>query len=114
MIQHDCGHGSFFARRRFDDWTGRALGVLTLTPYDYWRRAHATHHASAGNLDERGVGDIATLTVSEYYGRSRWGRIGYRLYRHPLVMFGVGPIWLFLFQQRLPMGMMRDGVLPWV
>ena len=82
MIQHDCGHGSFFARRRFDDWTGRVLGVLTLTPYDYWRRAHATHHASAGNLDERGVDDITTLTVAEYYARSRWGRIGYRFYRH--------------------------------
>ncbi len=114
MIQHDCGHGSFFARRRFDDWTGRILGVLTLTPYDYWRRAHATHHASAGNLDERGVGDITTLTVTEYYARSRWGRIGYRFYRHPLVMFGIGPAWLFLIQQRLPFGMMRGGVLPWM
>lgn len=114
MIQHDCGHGSFFARRRIDDWTGRILGVLTLTPYDYWRRAHAMHHASAGNLDERGVGDITTLTVTEYYARSKWGRIGYRLYRHPLVMFGIGPAWLFLFQQRLPFGMMRDGFLPWV
>lgn len=91
MIQHDCGHGSFFARRRFDDWTGRILGVLTLTPYDYWRKAHAVHHASAGNLDARGVGDITTLTVVEYRRRSRWGRIRYRLYRHPLVMFGVGP-----------------------
>lgn len=114
MIQHDCGHGSFFARRRIDDWTGRILGVLTLTPYDYWRRAHAQHHASAGNLDERGVGDITTLTVTEYHARSRWGRIGYRLYRHPLVMFGIGPAWLFLFQQRLPLGMMRDGILPWI
>jgi omega-6 fatty acid desaturase (delta-12 desaturase) len=63
MIQHDCGHGSFFARRRLDDWTGRAIGVLTLTPYDYWRRTHAAHHATAGNLDERGIGDITTLTV---------------------------------------------------
>lgn len=114
MIQHDCGHGSFFARRRFDDWTGRVLGVLTLTPYDYWRKAHATHHASTGNLDERGIGDITTLTVSEYYARSWWGRVAYRLYRHPLVMFGIGPAWLFLFQQRLPFGMMRDGPLPWI
>jgi omega-6 fatty acid desaturase (delta-12 desaturase) len=64
MIQHDCGHGSFFAHRKADDWTGRLIGVLTFTPYDYWRRAHAAHHASAGNLDERGVGDITTLTVS--------------------------------------------------
>ncbi|MGV1794560.1 fatty acid desaturase [Rhizobium lusitanum] len=114
MIQHDCGHGSFFAHRRSDDWTGRILGVLTLTPYDYWRRAHAAHHASAGNLDERGVGDITTLTVREYYSRSRWGQIRYRLYRHPLVMFGIGPAWLFLFKQRLPVGMMRGGTLPWL
>ena len=114
MIQHDCGHGSFFAHRHTDDWTGRAIGVLTMTPYDYWRRAHATHHASAGNLDERGVGDITTLTVAEYRALSLWGRIGYRLYRHPTVMFGVGPAWLFLFKHRLPFGMMRSGVTPWV
>jgi omega-6 fatty acid desaturase (delta-12 desaturase) len=114
MIQHDCGHGSFFARRRVDDWTGRVIGVLTMTPYDYWRRAHATHHASAGNLDERGVGDIATLTVKEYYSLSASGRLKYRLYRHPIVMFGIGPIWVFLFKQRLPFGMMRSGALPWV
>ncbi len=73
MIQHDCGHGSFFARRRVDDWVGRTIGILTLTPYDYWRRAHAEHHASAGNLDERGVGDIETLTIAEYNALSRWG-----------------------------------------
>ncbi|MGO4567942.1 fatty acid desaturase [Rhizobium sp. 2YAF20] len=114
MIQHDCGHGSFFARRRIDDWTGRVIGVLTMTPYDYWRRAHATHHASAGNLDERGVGDIATLTVKEYKALSAAGRLKYRLYRNPLVMFGIGPIWVFLFKQRLPFGMMRSGALPWV
>lgn len=114
MIQHDCGHGSFFARRRVDDWVGRTIGILTLTPYDYWRRAHAEHHASAGNLDERGVGDIETLTIAEYNALSHWGRLGYRLYRHPIVMFGIGPAWLFLFKQRLPFGMMRSGALPWI
>ncbi|PKA42128.1 fatty acid desaturase [Rhizobium sullae] len=114
MIQHDCGHGSFFARRGIDDWTGRVIGVLTLTPYAYWRRAHAAHHASAGNLDERGVGDITTLTVAEYRALSPMNRLGYRLYRHPLVMFGIGPAWLFLFKQRLPFGMMNCGALPWV
>lgn len=114
MIQHDCGHGSFFAHRSGDDWTGRVIGVLTLTPYDYWRRAHAEHHATAGNLDERGVGDISTLTVREYRERGFWGRLGYRLYRHPLVMFGIGPIWVFGIKQRLPFGMMRSGVSPWV
>ncbi|MEB2846498.1 fatty acid desaturase [Rhizobiales bacterium RZME27] len=114
MLQHDCGHGSFFGKRRWDDWTGRAIGVLTLTPYDYWRRAHAEHHASAGNLDERGVGDITTLTVAEYRALRPRGKLGYRLYRHPLVMFGLGPAFLFLFKQRLPFGMMRSGALPWL
>jgi len=114
IIQHDCGHGSFFANRHFDNWTGRVIGVLTLTPYDYWRRMHAKHHASTGNLDERGVGDIMTLTVAEYKALSRWGRLRYRLYRHPIVMFGIGPIWLFLFEQRLPIGMMRAGAEPWI
>lgn len=114
MIQHDCGHGSFFARRWVDDWTGRVIGVLTLTPYDYWRRAHAEHHASSGNLDERGVGDITTLTVEEFNASSWRGRLAYRLYRHPLVMFGIGPAWLFIFKQRLPFGMMREGYLPWI
>jgi omega-6 fatty acid desaturase (delta-12 desaturase) len=114
MIQHDCGHGSFFARRRIDDWTGRAIGVLTLTPYDYWRRAHAAHHAGAGNLDERGIGDITTLTITEYQSRSPLQRYGYRLYRNPVVMFVIGPVWLFLLKQRLPVGMMKSGALPWV
>ena len=114
MIQHDCGHGSFFAHRKGDDWTGRVLGVLTLTPYGYWRRAHATHHATAGNLDERGIGDILTLTVDEYHALSARERFVYRLYRNPLVMFGLGPIWVFGIKQRLPFGMMRDGKDPWI
>jgi omega-6 fatty acid desaturase (delta-12 desaturase) len=98
MIQHDCGHGTFFAHRQANDWVGRVIGILTLTPYDFWRRAHAIHHATAGNLDRRGIGDVDTLTVREYRARSRWGRLKYRLYRHPLVMFGVGPAYLFLLQ----------------
>ena len=114
MIQHDCGHGAFFANRQADDWIGRVLGVLTLTPYDYWRRTHAAHHAGAGNLDQRGMGDITTLTVAEYQGLSRWGRLRYRAYRHPIVMFGIGPAWLFFLQQRLPFGLMRSGAAPWV
>ena len=114
MIQHDCGHGAFFAYRHADDWIGRVLGVLTLTPYDYWRRTHAAHHAGAGNLDQRGMGDITTLTVAEYQALSGWGKFRYRLYRHPIVMFGIGPAWLFFLQQRLPFGLMRAGVTPWV
>jgi omega-6 fatty acid desaturase (delta-12 desaturase) len=102
MIQHDCGHGSFFRRRWANDWTGRAIGVLTLTPYGYWRRSHAVHHAGSGNLDRRGIGDITTLTVAEYLARPRLRRLAYRLYRHPLIMFGIGPAYLFLVQQRFP------------
>ena len=89
MIQHDCGHGAFFRRRVANDWIGRLIGVLTLTPYDFWRRTHAIHHATSGNLERRGIGDVDTLTVNEYLARSKWGRLRYRLYRHPIVMFGL-------------------------
>ena len=114
MIQHDCGHGSFFPKKWANDWVGRVIGVLTLTPYDFWRRTHAIHHATAGNLDRRGIGDVNTLTVREYFACSRWGRLKYRLYRHPLVMFGIGPAYLFLLQHRLPVGLMRGGWQPWI
>ena len=86
---------------------GRVIGVLTLTPYDFWRRMHAAHHANSGNLDRRGLGDVKTLTVREYLARS--GRLCYRLYRHPIVMFGIGPAYLFVLQQRLQVGMLRGG-----
>ena len=114
MIQHDCGHGAFFRQRSVNDWLGRVLGVLTLTPYDFWRRTHALHHASSGNLEQRGIGDLNTLTVAEYLALSRWGRLGYQLYRHPLIMFGLGPGYLFILQFRLPIGLMRGGWSPWV
>ncbi|WP_439116543.1 fatty acid desaturase [Paracoccus liaowanqingii] len=112
-IQHDCGHASFFKSRKVQDWIGRGLGVLTLTPYDVWRRTHSLHHAQHGNLDERGIGDVMTLTVEEYRSRSRWGRFLYRLYRHPLVLFVLGPSYLFLLQNRLPLGLMRAGWRFW-
>ena len=114
MIQHDCGHGAFFGKRKIDDWIGRIIGVLTLTPYDCWRRTHAIHHASSGNLDARGIGDVRTLTLAEYRALGPWGKFGYWLYRHPVVMFGLGPVYLFIIQQRLPFGLMRDGPQPWV
>jgi omega-6 fatty acid desaturase (delta-12 desaturase) len=114
MIQHDCGHGAFFRHRLANDWVGRVIGVLTLTPYDFWRQSHDVHHATSGNLDRRGIGDVDTLTVNEYLAQSRWGRLCYRLYRHPVVMFGLGPAYLFFLRHRLPFGLMHKGWLPWL
>ena len=114
VIQHDCGHGSFFPSKLANDWVGRAISVLTVTPYDHWRRCHAIHHATSGNLDRRGVGDVKTLTVREYFARNWRDRMRYRLYRHPLVMLGLGPAYLFLLENRLPVGFMRKGAMPWI
>jgi omega-6 fatty acid desaturase (delta-12 desaturase) len=113
MIQHDCGHGAFFPYRWANDWFGRIIGIVTMTPYDFWRRTHAVHHATSGNLGLRGIGDIDTLTVREFLARSSWGRLKYRLYRSPIIMFGIGPAYLFLLQHRLPVGFMRSGWQPW-
>jgi omega-6 fatty acid desaturase (delta-12 desaturase) len=104
MLQHDCGHGSFFAAAWANNLLGWILGVVTLTPYTSWRRDHAIHHASMGNLDRRGVGDVTTLTVDEYLALPKWRQLGYRLYRHPLVLFGLGPLWLFFISNRIPTG----------
>lgn len=114
LIQHDCGHGSFFKARRANDWVGRCIGVLTLSPYELWRRGHATHHAGTGNLDRRGTGDVDTLTIGEFAELSFWARLRYRLYRNPMVMFGFGPAWLFFLRYRLPLGHMREGWRPWI
>ncbi|UWQ47373.1 fatty acid desaturase [Leisingera aquaemixtae] len=104
-IQHDCGHGSFFTNRHVSDWVGRIIGVLTLTPYDVWRRTHSIHHSTHGNLGKRGMGDIHTMTVAEYRAASRWERLVYRLYRHPVTLFGIGPGYLFFLQNRIPYGL---------
>lgn len=114
LIQHDCGHGSFFPGRHANGSIGRLLGVLTLTPYDVWRRAHALHHATSGNLNRRGIGDLDTLTVVEYRARNWRARLAYRLYRHPLIMFGVGPSYLFLIEHRIPQAQLRKGWAGWV
>ena len=114
MIQHDCGHGSFFKSRLANDWIGRIISVFTLTPYDFWRQSHAMHHAGVGNLDRRGIGDIDMLTVREFQALRGHGRLRYRLYRNPLVMFGLGPAYLFLLRNRLPFGAMRSGAMPWI
>ncbi len=107
-IQHDCGHSAFFRNRHVGDWVGRVLGVVTLTPYDVWKRSHSIHHASSGNLDRRGMGDVYTMTVEEYRQASRLGRLRYRLYRHPLVLFGLGPSFIFFLSNRLPFGLMTS------
>ena len=102
IIQHDCGHGSFFRSTRTATVVGSLLGVFTMTPYHYWKRAHALHHATSGNLEKRGFGDISTLTVNEYLRRGRWGRFKYRVYRHPCVLFGIGAVLHFVVLHRLP------------
>lgn len=113
IFQHDCGHGCFFASRWANDLLGSILGVLTLTPYSFWKRDHAGHHATSGNLDRRGFGDVTLLTVEEYRALSARGRLAYRLYRHPLVLFGVGPAWQFLIRHRIPISHPRRHARDW-
>ena len=101
VLFHDCGHGSLFASKRANLWFGRLCALLTWQAFSNWRHDHAVHHGSAGDLDRRGVGDVLTLTVAEYHERSWKGRLGYRLFRNPIVMFGVGPIWSLMIGPRL-------------
>ncbi len=113
IFQHDCGHGAFFRSRAANNAIGGLLGVLTLMPYGYWRRTHALHHGASGDLDRRGLGDIKTLTVDEYLGRSRWGRIKYRIYRNPIVMLLLGPSIQFVIKHRLPLDIPRTWKREW-
>jgi omega-6 fatty acid desaturase (delta-12 desaturase) len=92
IVFHDCTHGSLFASKRTNAWVGRTLGLLVFSPFASWRHNHAIHHATAGDLERRGVGDVPTLTVAEYQSRDWRGRLGYRLFRNPVIMFGFG--WL--------------------
>ncbi len=99
---HDCCHGSFFASPRANRILGYVSGILTFSPYEDWRRCHAIHHSTVGDLDRRGTGDISLLTVDEYRASSGRKRLLYRLYRNPLIMFGLGPAFMFLFRFRFP------------
>ncbi len=101
IVFHDCAHGSFLPSKRTNAALGATLGVLVYTPFAVWRREHAVHHATAGDLDRRGVGDIQTLTVDEYLAQPWWSRLRYRLFRNPLVMFGLGPLWVVLLEPRI-------------
>ena len=102
IIFHDCGHGSFFKSHTANAAVGFLSGILTFTPYYHWRWEHAIHHASAGDLDKRGVGDVWTMTVQEYLEASRWKRFAYRLARNPVVLFVIAPLFLFVVLQRIP------------
>ena len=102
IIFHDCGHGSFFKNPRLNNWVGFISGVLTFTPYYHWRWEHSIHHATSGDLDRRGTGDVWTMTVQEYLEAGRWKRFAYRLARNPFILFVIAPLYLFLIHQRFP------------
>ena len=101
IMFHDCTHGSFFRSRRANVWVGRVTGFLVFQPFANWRHNHAVHHGTSGDLDRRGTGDIETLTLTEYVESGWQKRLGYRLFRNPLVMFGLGPVWSLMIGPRL-------------
>jgi omega-6 fatty acid desaturase (delta-12 desaturase) len=100
ILFHDCGHNSFTPSAKANKWLGLFLGMLTLTPSEQWSKSHAIHHATSGNIDKRGVGDVETWTVAEYQSKSWLAKTGYNLFRFPLIMFGLGPLWMFFISHR--------------
>jgi acyl-lipid omega-6 desaturase (Delta-12 desaturase) len=104
IIQHDCGHGSFFKSRRANDIVGTASSIFVFIPYIFWRKSHAVHHAHHAELEERGIGDVWTMTVDEYLEAPWWKRAGYRAFRHPLFLFGIAPTINFVILARFPVG----------
>ena len=108
IIQHDCGHRAFFKSRKANNITGMLLSIFTLTPYLYWKKSHSIHHAGTGNLEQRGVGEIYTMTVEEYLQKSRWGKFKYRMYRNPFILFVFFPYILFTIVYRFPVSRSED------
>jgi acyl-lipid omega-6 desaturase (Delta-12 desaturase) len=102
IVFHDCAHGSFLPSKRANIWLGSVLGVLVYSPFHRWRHSHAIHHATAADLDRRGDGDVPTLTVAEYNARDFLGRLRYRLFRNPIIMFGLGPLFAMIIGPRVP------------
>ncbi len=100
IVFHDCAHGSFLTSKAANLWVGRLTGVVVFQPFANWRHNHAVHHAGSGDLDRRGTGDVETLTVAEYSARPWRGRLAYRLFRSPAVMFGIGPVWSLMIGPR--------------
>ncbi|MEH7347705.1 fatty acid desaturase [Gottfriedia acidiceleris] len=100
IIFHDCCHQSFFKNKTANKVLGTITGVVTLFPFSQWKHSHSIHHATSGNLDKRGIGDMWVLTVEEYVAASFWTKVQYRLYRNPLIMFGLGPIYIVLISNR--------------
>ncbi len=103
IIFHDCGHGSFFKSKKANAFVGTITALLNFTPYDRWRHDHAIHHATAGDLDRRGTGDVYTMTVREYLAAPKWKKIAYRVMRNPFALLGVGPLLVFVVTQRIPL-----------
>ena len=100
IIFHDCTHLAFFKNKRANRIIGNITGIITLFPFEQWKYEHTMHHATSGNLDKRGTGDVWVMTIDEYVAASFWGRLAYRIYRNPLVMFGLGPFYLYLIKSR--------------
>jgi omega-6 fatty acid desaturase (delta-12 desaturase) len=102
IIFHDCGHGSFFKSQRANDLLGMVTGILAFTPYYRWKHEHAIHHATSGDLDRRGTGDVYTMTVQEYLNAPWWKKLGYRVMRNPFALFIIGPLLVFVIVERIP------------
>src|SRR6185312_148217 len=113
IIQHDCGHGSYFASRRANHWVGACLGLITLFPFGYWKRTHSVHHGTSSNLDHREFGDIRMLTLNEYRASSPWKRFCYRCYRSMPLMLAMGPIYQLLIKHRIPFGLPLSWKREW-